>query len=106
MSKRRLKIFSEGIFHSILNYCLPLFRHIFVVDRYRDTITKEDNRKLKELQNYVMKLIDYDDRHQQSGRTSQECLQHQDRLCPPPAVQQPANEPLRTEDFILTFKEN
>ena len=50
VSGPRLKLFSQGIFYSKLNYCLPVFGHVFVLDRYRDTTTiyaaytKEDYR--------------------------------------------------------------
>ena len=63
VSKARLKVFSEGIFYSKLNYCLPVFGNVFGLDRYRDintrhtAYTKEDNRKLQVLQNSVMRLL-------------------------------------------------
>ena len=63
MSKRRLKMFAEGMFYSKLNYCLPVFGHVFGLDRYRDTatrypsFTKEDSRKLQVLQNSLMRLL-------------------------------------------------
>ena len=63
MSKSRLKIFAEGIFYSKLNYCLPVFGHVFGLEIYRDvstryhSFTKEDNRKLQVLQNSVLRLL-------------------------------------------------
>ena len=56
-------MFAEGMFYSKLNYCLPVFRHVFGLERYSDTdtrsptYTKEDNRKLQVLQNSVMRLL-------------------------------------------------
>ena len=56
-------MFSEAIFYSKLNYCLPVFGHVFGLDRYNDTstrcssFTKEDNRKMQVLQNSVMRLL-------------------------------------------------
>lgn len=63
VSKRRLKLFAEGIFYSKLNYCLPVFGNVFGLDVYKDSgtrytsYTKEDNRKLQVLQNSVMRLL-------------------------------------------------
>ena len=56
-------MFAEGIFYSKLNYCLPVFGHVFGLERYSytdtrsPTYTKEDNRKLQVLQNSVMRLL-------------------------------------------------
>ena len=63
MSRTRLKMFAEGMFYSKLSYCLPVFGHVFGLERYSDTdtrsptYTKEDNRKLQVLQNCVMRLL-------------------------------------------------
>ena len=63
VSGKRLKLFAEGIFYSKLNYCLPVFGHVFGLDKYRDTktrymsYTKEDNNKLQVLQNSIMRLL-------------------------------------------------
>ena len=63
MSRSRLKIFAEGIFYSKLNYCLPVFGHVFGLDIYRDirtryhSFTREDSRRLQVLQNSVMRLL-------------------------------------------------
>ena len=40
MSKEKLKYFSNGIFYSKLNYCLPVFGNIFGLNNY-----KEENRR-------------------------------------------------------------
>ena len=40
MSKEKLKYFSNGIFYSKLNYCLPVFGNIFGLDNY-----KQENRR-------------------------------------------------------------
>ena len=34
MSRQRLKIFADGLFYSKLDYCLPVFGHVFGLDRY------------------------------------------------------------------------
>ena len=63
VSKERLKLFSNGIFYSKLNYCLPVFGNVFGLDKYRViktksvSFTREDNRRLQVLQNSVMKLL-------------------------------------------------
>ena len=63
VSGGRLKMFSEGMFYFKLNYCLPVFGHVFGLDKYRDTktrnlsFTKGDNRKLQVLQNSVLRLL-------------------------------------------------
>ena len=63
VSSSRLKLFAEGIFYSKMIYCLPLFAHVFGLERYRDTrtvyfsFTREDSRKLQVLQNSVMRLV-------------------------------------------------
>ena len=63
MTKKRLKLFTNGIFYSKLTYCLPVFGQVFGLDSYRDnstrnmSFTKEDNRKLQVLQNRVMRLL-------------------------------------------------
>ena len=62
VSRERLKLFSQGIFYSKLNYCLTVFGNVFGLDRYRDTatrhgsFTKEDSRRLQVLQNSVMRI--------------------------------------------------
>ena len=63
MSRQRLKIFADGLFYSKLDYCLPVFGHVFGLDRYNVdgqkflSYTKEDNRKLQVLQNSIMRLL-------------------------------------------------
>ena len=49
--------------YSKLNYCLPVFGHVFGLDMYRDTktrcltFTREDNRNMQVLQNNFMRLL-------------------------------------------------
>ena len=63
VSKQRLKIFTEGLFYSKLNYCLPVFGHVFGLDLYHlqgqkfAAYSKADNRKLQVLQNTVMRIL-------------------------------------------------
>ena len=63
VSKQRLKILVDGIFYSKLNYCLPVFGHVFGLDRYNVdgqkfmSFTKNDNRKLQVLQNTIMRIL-------------------------------------------------
>ena len=63
VSKQRLKIFAEGLFYSKLNYCLPVFGHVFGLDSYSlqsqkfSAYTKADNSKLQVLQNSVMRIL-------------------------------------------------
>ena len=63
MNKKRLELFTNSIFYSKLNYCLPVFGHVFGLEMYKYTssrarpFTKEDNRKIQVLQNKVMRLI-------------------------------------------------
>ena len=63
VSRERLKIFAEGLFYSKLNYCLPVFGHVFGLDSYNlqnqrfSAYTKADNRKLQVLQNTVMRIL-------------------------------------------------
>ena len=63
MTKSRLKLFAHGIFYSKMNYCLPVFGHVFDLETYRDTstrhhsFTKQDNRQIQVLQNSVMRLL-------------------------------------------------
>ena len=63
MSKKTLALFTNGLFYSKLNYCLPVFGHVFGLDTYCDketrysAYTKEDNRKLQVLQNKLLRLL-------------------------------------------------
>ena len=53
MNKKRLELFTNSIFYSKLNYCLPVFGHVFGLEMYKYTssrarpFTKEDNRKIQ-----------------------------------------------------------
>ena len=63
MNKSRLKKFAAGIFYSKLNYCLPVYRHVFGLDFYKErndrysSFTTRDNHRLQVLQNKVNWLI-------------------------------------------------
>ena len=63
MSKTRLKYFSEGIFYSKLNYCLPVFGNVFGLDNYKEvnrryySFTVKDNNNLQVLQNKLNRLL-------------------------------------------------
>ena len=36
MSPEKLKTFAMGLFYSKLSYCLPVFGHVFGLERYKD----------------------------------------------------------------------
>ena len=55
VSGGRLKMFAEGMFYSKLNYCLPVFGHVFGLDKYRDTKTR--NLSFTKGDNMVQKVI-------------------------------------------------
>ena len=63
MNKSRLKEFAAGMFYSKLNYCLPVYGHVFGLDFYKErnnrysSFTTSDNRRLQVLQNKVNRLI-------------------------------------------------
>ena len=63
MSKDKLRYFSNGIFYSKLNYCLPVFGNIFGLDKYKEenrryfSFTVKDNNNLQVIQNKLNKLL-------------------------------------------------
>ena len=63
ISKDRLKEFAQGIFYSKLNYCLPVFGHVFGLENYKETnsrytsFTIRDNNELQVLQNSLNRLF-------------------------------------------------
>jgi hypothetical protein len=63
MPKDRLTIMAEGIFFSLLNYCLEVFSNVWGLDTYDETcrhstaFRKEDNRKLQVLVNKVLRAL-------------------------------------------------
>ena len=63
MSKKKLKHFSEGIFYSKLNYCLPVFGNVFGLDTYKEvnrryySFTVKDNNNIQVLQNKLNRLL-------------------------------------------------
>ena len=63
MPKERLKTFAEGIFFSLLNYCIEVFGNVWGLSSYDDqarhslAYRKEDNMKLQVLVNKVLRSI-------------------------------------------------
>ena len=63
MSKKKLRLFSNGIFYSKLNYCLHVFGNIFGMDSYREvnrkyfSFTVKDNNTLQTLQNKLNRML-------------------------------------------------
>ena len=83
MPKQKLKMISEGIFFSLLNYCIEVYGNVWGLNTYDDQVrnsiayTKEDNRKLQILVNKVLRSLTGRDRdtpvtvlHDQSGQLS------------------------------------
>ena len=62
-SKKKLKMFTYGIFYSKLEYCLPLFINTWGLDPYSEnddkyvTMTKNQCRKIQIIQNKVCRLF-------------------------------------------------
>ena len=63
MSKEKLSYFSNGMFYSKLNYCLPVFGNIFGMETYKEenrrffSFTIKDNNTLQVLQNKLNKIL-------------------------------------------------
>ena len=63
MPKKRLTIMAEGIFFSLLNYCLEVFSNVWGLDTYDETnrhstaFRKEDSMKLQVLVNKVLRAL-------------------------------------------------
>ena len=63
MNKTRIKQFAAGIFYSKLNYCLPVFGHVFGLEKYKESqsrytsFTTADNHRLQVLQNKINRII-------------------------------------------------
>ena len=63
MPKKRLKMIAEGIFFSLLNYCIEVFGNVWGIASYDDqsrnsiAFTKEDNMKLQILVNKVLRSL-------------------------------------------------
>ena len=63
ISGEKLKMFSEGIFFSRINYCLPVYGNVFGLEKYKDTgsryvnFTTRDNNRLQTLQNKVNRIL-------------------------------------------------
>ena len=63
MSKEKLKYFSNGIFYSKLNYCLPVFGNIFGLDNFKQenrrffSFTVKDKNNPQVLQNKLNRLL-------------------------------------------------
>ena len=83
MPQKRLKMISEGIFFSLLNYCIELYGNVWGIDRYDDqtrrysAFTKDDNMKLQIIVNKVLRSLTGLDRethvttlHDTSGQLS------------------------------------
>ena len=83
MPKKRLKMISEGIFFSLLNYCIEIYGNVWGLDTYDDqarkstAFTKEDSMKLQIIVNKVLRSLTGLDRethvttlHKTSGQLS------------------------------------
>ena len=83
MPQKRLKMISEGIFFSLLNYCIEIYGNVWGLDTYDDqarrfsAYTKEDNMKLQTIMNKVLRSLTGLDRdtpvttlHDTSGQLS------------------------------------
>ena len=63
MPKDKLKTIAEGIFFSLMNYCIEIFSNIWgletydEVERHSTAFRKEDNSKLQNLMNKVLRSI-------------------------------------------------
>ena len=63
MPQKRLKMISEGIFFSLLNYCIEIFGNVWGLDVYDDkdrkstAFTKDDNMKLQVIVNNVLRSL-------------------------------------------------
>ena len=63
MPKKRLQMIAEGIFFSLLNYCIEIYGNIWGLSTYDDqqrrsiAFTKEDNMKLQILVNKVLRSL-------------------------------------------------
>ena len=60
MPREKLTVFAEGIFFSLLNYCLEIFGNVWGLSTYDETsrsstaFRKEDNQKLQVFVNKVL----------------------------------------------------
>ena len=83
MPQKQLKMISEGIFFSLLNYCIEIYGNVWGLDTYDDQVrrssayTKEDNMKLQTIMNKVLRSLTCLDRdtpvttlHDTSGQLS------------------------------------
>ena len=63
MPKKNLKMMAEGIFFSLLNYCIEVYGNVWGLTTYDDetrkstAFTKEDNSKLQILVNKVLRSL-------------------------------------------------
>ena len=63
MPKDKLNMMAEGIFFSLLNYCVDVYGNVWGMHTYDDqdrkstAFTKEDNRKLQVLVNKVLRSL-------------------------------------------------
>ena len=63
MPQEKLKTIAEGIFFSLLNYCIESFGNVWGLesfgedDRHSTAFRKEDNRKLQVLMNKVLRSM-------------------------------------------------
>jgi hypothetical protein len=62
MPQKQLKMISEGIFFSLLNYCIEIYGNVWGLDTYDDQVrrssayTKEDKMKLQTNMNKLLAL--------------------------------------------------
>ena len=63
MPKDKLSIFAEGLFFSVLNYCIEVYGNVWSLQTYDEHLRqstafrKEDNRKLQVLFNKVLRSL-------------------------------------------------
>ena len=63
MPRDKLRIFAEGLFFSLLNYCIDVYRNVWELDTYDEeqiqstAFRKEDNMKLQVIVNKVLRSL-------------------------------------------------
>ena len=65
MPPEKLKVLAEGIFFSVLNYCVQVYGNVWDLTMYNEkqdrstAFTKDDNRKLQIIVNKVLRALDW-----------------------------------------------
>ena len=86
MPKERLTVFAEGMFFSLLNYCIEVYGNVWGLNSYDETnrtsraFRREDNRRLQVLVNEVLRCVTGLDRYASTSTlamASRQLLVHQ-----------------------------